>query len=122
MIHQRWTDLKVTKNCRRNNEKTLKSTKAVTTLPLKMIRPFLTYEQALSESEIKKLPYVLGANDQIKNSIKEHILYVRGELELGASYGVYRQGVKLILTLSPEDLLGYETILVATAKVFRPGQ
>jgi len=100
--------------------KTLKSTKAVTTLPLKMIRPFLTFEQALSESEIKKLPYVLGANDQIKNSIKEHILYVRGELELGSSYGVYRQG-KPYIDPESEDLLGYETILVATAKVFRPG-
>ncbi|WP_306518013.1 LysM peptidoglycan-binding domain-containing protein [Rheinheimera sp.] len=100
--------------------KTMKSTKAVTTLPLKMIRPFLTYEQALSESEINKLPYVLGANDQIKNSIKEHILYVRGELELGASYGIYRQG-KAYIDPQTEDLLGYETILVATAKVFRPG-
>ncbi|WP_333796857.1 LysM peptidoglycan-binding domain-containing protein [Rheinheimera sp.] len=100
--------------------KTMKSTKAVTTLPLKMIRPFLTYEQALSESEINKLPYVLGANDQIKNSIKEHVLYVRGELELGASYGIYRKG-KAYIDPQSEDLLGYETILVATAKVFRPG-
>ncbi|MCT6700492.1 LysM peptidoglycan-binding domain-containing protein [Rheinheimera sp. 4Y26] len=100
--------------------KTMKSTKAVTTLPLKMIRPFLTYEQALSESDINKLPYVLGANDQVKNSIKEHVLYVRGELELGASYGIYRKG-KAYIDPQSEDLLGYETILVATAKVFRPG-
>lgn len=100
--------------------KTMKSTKAVTTLPLKMIRPFLTYEQALSESDINKLPYVLGANDQIKNSIKEHVLYVRGELELGASYGIYRKG-KAYIDPQSEELLGYETILVATAKVFRPG-
>lgn len=100
--------------------KTMKSTKAVTTLPLKMIRPFLTYEQALSESDINKLPYVLGANDQVKNSIKEHVLYVRGELELGASYGIYRKG-KAYIDPESEELLGYETILVATAKVFRPG-
>lgn len=100
--------------------KTMKSTKAVTTLPLKMIRPFLTYEQALSESEINKLPYVLGANDQIKNSIKEHVLYVRGELELGASYGIYRKG-KAYIDPETEELLGYETVLVATGKVFRPG-
>ena len=100
--------------------KTLKSTKAVTTLPLKMIRPFLTFEQALTEAEIAELPYVLGADDQWKNTVAEQILYIRGDLELGASYGIYRKG-KQYIDPETEELLGYETILVATGKVFRPG-
>jgi hypothetical protein len=100
--------------------KTLKSTKAVTTLPLKMIRPFLTFEQALTEAEIAALPYVLGADDQWKNTVAEQILYIRGDLELGASYGIYRKG-KPYIDPDTEELLGYETILVATGKVFRPG-
>jgi hypothetical protein len=100
--------------------KTLKSTKAVTTLPLKMIRPFLTFEQALTEDEIAELPYVLGADEEWKNTITEQILYIRGDLELGASYGIYRKG-KQYIDPETEELLGYETILVATGKVFRPG-
>lgn len=100
--------------------KSIKSTKAVTTLPLKMIRPFLTFEQALTEAEIAALPYVLGANEEWKNTIVEQILYVKGELELGSSYGIYRKG-KPYIDPETEELLGYETILVATGKVFRPG-
>ncbi len=100
--------------------KTIKSSKAVTTLPLKMIRPFLTFEQALTEDEIAALPYVLGANEEWKNTVAEHILYVRGELALGSSYGIYRKG-KAYTDPVTEELLGYETILVATGKVFRPG-
>jgi hypothetical protein len=100
--------------------KTIKSTQAVTTLPLKMIRPFLTFEQALTEADIAALPYVLGANDEWKNTVAEQILYVKGELELGSSYGIYRKG-KAYVDPATEELLGYETILVATGKVFRPG-
>jgi len=100
--------------------KKLKSAKAITTLPLTMIRPFLTYEQALSEKEIKDLPYVLGANEQVKNAGQGHILYIRGQLEQGASYGIYRKG-KAYIDPETENLLGYETVLVGTAKAFRSG-
>jgi LysM repeat protein len=100
--------------------KKLKSAKAITTLPLTMIRPFLTYEQALSDKEISDLPYVLGANEQVKNAGQGHILYVRGQLEQGASYGIYRKG-KAYIDPETEALLGYETLLVGTAKAIRSG-
>jgi LysM repeat protein len=100
--------------------KKLKSAKAITTLPLTMIRPFLTYEQALSDKEISDLPYVLGANEQVKNAGQGHILYIRGQLEQGASYGIYRKG-KAYIDPETEALLGYETLLVGTAKAFRSG-
>lgn len=100
--------------------KTLKSAKAITTLPLTMIRPFLTYEQALSDKEIQGLPYVLGANEQVKNAGQGHTLYVRGQLDQGASYGIYRKG-KAYIDPETQLLLGYETQLVGTAKAFRSG-
>ncbi len=100
--------------------KKLKSAKAITTLPLTMIRPFLTYEQALSDKEIKDLPYVLGANELVKNAGLGHILYIEGQLEQGASYGIYRKG-KAYIDPETENLLGYETVLVGTAKAFRSG-
>lgn len=100
--------------------KSLKNVKAVTTIPLMMIRPFLTYEQSLSAERIESLPYVLGADDHVQNASQGHILYVRGQLQQDAAYGVYRKG-KAYVDPATEEVLGYETILVATARAFRPG-
>jgi len=100
--------------------RSLKSTEAVTTIPLMMIRPFLTYEQSLSAERIDGLPYVLGADDHIKNAIQGHILYVRGQLQQDMAYGIYRKG-KAYKDPQTEEILGYETILVGTARAFRAG-
>ncbi|MGI5309901.1 LysM peptidoglycan-binding domain-containing protein [Rheinheimera sp. WS51] len=103
------------------SRKTLKGDNAISTLPLSMIRPYLTFEQALTEERINALPYVLGSNANVKNSTNNHIIYVKGVLDAGASYGVYRKGKPYI---DPETdlILGYETKLVATARAFRSGR
>lgn len=100
--------------------RSLKSTEAITTIPLMMIRPFLTYEQSLSAEKIDGLPYVLGADDHIKNASQGHILYVRGQLQQDMAYGIYRKG-KAYTDPHTEEILGYETILVGTARAFRTG-
>lgn len=100
--------------------KSLKNVKAVTTLPLMMIRAFLTYEQSLSAEQIDGLPYVLGADDHVKNASQGHVLYVRGQLQQDAAYGIYRKG-KAYIDPQTEEVLGYETILVGTARAFRSG-
>ncbi len=100
--------------------KSLKNVKAVTTIPLMMIRPFLTYEQSLSAEQIDSLPYVLGADDHVKNASQGHILYIRGQLQQDAAYGIYRKG-KAYIDPESEEILGYETILVGTARAFRAG-
>jgi len=100
--------------------KSLKNVKAVTTIPLMMIRPFLTYEQSLSAEQIDSLPYVLGADDHVKNASQGHILYIRGQLQQDAAYGIYRKG-KAYTDPQTEEILGYETILVGTARAFRAG-
>ena len=101
--------------------KTLKGTDAVSTLPLSMIRHYLTFEQALSEEQIEALPYILGSNGNVKNSVNDHIIYAKGVLESGGSYGVYRKG-KPYYDPETETVLGYETTLVATARAFRSGR
>lgn len=101
--------------------KTLKGGDAVSTLPLSMIRHYLTFEQALSDEQIAALPYILGSNANVKNSVSDHIIYAKGVLETGASYGVYRKGKPYINTEDGE-VLGYETTLIATARAFRSGR
>lgn len=103
------------------SRKTMKGGDAISTLPLSMIRPYLTFEQALTEEKIAALPYVLGSNANVKNSVNNHIIYVKGVLDAGASYGVYRKG-KPYIDPETETVLGYETKLVATARAFRTGR
>ena len=101
--------------------KTMKGGDAVSTFPLSMIRHYLTFEQSLDDEQIKALPYILGSNANVKNSVGDHTIYAKGVLESGASYGVYRKG-KPYIDLETGDLLGYETTLIATARAFRSGR
>ncbi|MFY8274627.1 LysM peptidoglycan-binding domain-containing protein [Pseudoalteromonas sp. SSDWG2] len=102
-----------------HGRKTLKRD-AVPTISLELLRPFLTYEQALSEDEINAAPYVLGANENVKRSTQGHILYVKGDLERNRSYAIYHKN-RPYTDPQTEELLGYEVKLVATAKAFRSG-
>ena len=101
--------------------KTMKGDDAVSTLPLSMIRHYLTFEQSLTDEQIAALPYILGSNANVKNSVADHTIYAKGVLEPGASYGVYRKG-KPYIDLENGQVLGYETKLVATARAFRAGK
>lgn len=101
--------------------KTMKGDDAVSTLPLSMIRHYLTFEQSLTDEQIAALPYILGSNANVKNSVADHTIYAKGVLEPGASYGVYRKG-KPYIDLENGEVLGYETKLVATARAFRAGR
>ncbi|MEO2281428.1 LysM peptidoglycan-binding domain-containing protein [Pseudoalteromonas pernae] len=102
-----------------HGRKTLKRD-AVPTISLELLRPFLTYEQALSEEEINAQPYVLGANENVKRSTQGHILYVKGNLERNRSYAIYHKN-RPYIDPETEEVLGYEVKLVATAKAFRSG-
>jgi hypothetical protein len=101
--------------------KTMKGDDAISTLPLSMIRHYLTFEQALDEEKIAALPYILGSNANVKNSVGDHTIYAKGVLEPGASYAVYRKG-KPYVDLETGDVLGFETKLIATARAFRAGR
>lgn len=100
---------------------THKAPDAIATLPLGIIRPFLTYDQALSQADIDALPYVLGSNTASKSAAETHILYANSQLIEGAGYAIYRQGRPYIDPDSGETL-GFETNLIASARAFRSGE
>jgi|TARA_B100000929_G_scaffold164117_1_gene130008 hypothetical protein len=99
---------------------TPKGKQAVPTLPLELLRPYLTYQQAISTDGIAEQPYVLGASVNTKMNTMGHVLYVKGDLHLNEAYGVYRQGDKLV---DPEskDVLAHKAELVAIVRAFRSG-
>ncbi len=100
--------------------KTMKDGVAVPTLPLEAIKPFLTFEQALDGALIDQQPYVLGADENVKNQTIGHILYIKGNLERNRVYGIYHKGIPYV---DPEtqETLAYEVKLVGVARAFRSG-
>jgi hypothetical protein len=99
---------------------TPKGKNAITTLPLEVIRPYLTYEQAIDSNKIKELPYILGANENTKTQTLGHILYVNGNLKLHQAYAIYHQGQPYLDPLTGK-VLANRAAYVGMARVFRKG-
>lgn len=91
---------------------------AIPTLPLAVLEPYLSYDQALEKDDLAQFPIVLGSNKNFKMSVTGHLLYVKGNLLQGGNYGVYRQGSAY---KDGSRTLAYETILVGTARAMKPG-
>lgn len=98
----------------------LKNQQPIPTLPLRAIRPYITYEQSLSAEYLDSLPYVMGANVNSKNWIDRQIVYVNQPLDPAQTYAIYRKG-QAYTNLDDDEPLGFETILVGTATVLRAG-
>lgn len=96
-----------------------KPIQAVPSIALAGIEPFLSEEQLVSEEQLQTLPYVLGGQQNVKNSVSGHLLYVQGELDQSQRYGIYRQG-EAYQDPQTGELLGYEAVLMAEAKVLPP--
>ncbi|WP_462169379.1 LysM peptidoglycan-binding domain-containing protein [Pseudoalteromonas lipolytica] len=99
---------------------TPKGKQAVPTLPLELLRPYLSYEQAISADVIVEKPYILGASVNTKMNTMDHILYVKGDLNLNEAYAVYRKGSELIDPTS-QEVLANKAELVAIVRAFRSG-
>ncbi|MBQ4834590.1 LysM peptidoglycan-binding domain-containing protein [Pseudoalteromonas sp. MMG010] len=99
---------------------TSKSKSAITTLPLEMIRSYLTYEQAVDADDVKSKPYVLGSNYNSKTQTLNHIIYVNGNLKLNQSYGIYHLDGPYV---DPKtgDVLANRASFAGTARAFRSG-
>ena len=100
--------------------KQLKDQSPVSIIPLSEISAYLRYENLFTQEQIDSLPYVLGSDEGHKSSIDNFKLYVKGNLVLGQSYGIYNKGDKII---DPEtnELIGYYAVLVGTGKALRAG-
>jgi hypothetical protein len=98
----------------------LKDQSAISTLPLKVIAPFIKYDSILSEEEIEKAPYILGNDEGYNASVDGFNVYVNGQLELGKGYGIY-QKEEAIYDPETEELLGYNIRVVGTGKALRIG-
>jgi hypothetical protein len=99
---------------------TPKSKIAIPTLPLKLIRPYLTYDQSLDGQYLDTLPYLLGSDGSNKKWIDGQILYVNEPLKNPGNYAIYRKG-QAYTNIGKKRPLGYQTELVGIAKLLRTG-
>jgi hypothetical protein len=99
---------------------TSKSKNAISTLPLEMIRSYLSYEQAVDADDVKSKPYVLGSNYNSKTQTLDHIIYVSGNLKLNQSYGIYHLDEPYIDPVT-EKVLAHRASFAGTARAFRRG-
>lgn len=98
---------------------TPKGRDAITTLPLEMIKPYISYEQAMNSDDIKGKPYILGANENTKTQTLGHILYVKGDLQVHKAYAIYHKGDPY--TDLTGEVLATRASYVGIARAFRAG-
>lgn len=94
----------------------------IATIPYSAIAAFLTRPSLLSADEIKAAPRVLAFRDQHMIAGTGHEIYVRNlDAPTNARYAIVHVGDKV---RDPEsgDVLGYQGLYTATARVTEPGR
>lgn len=93
---------------------------AIPTLPLAMIEPFLRYDQAITADQLDGSPIVLGSSRNVLVNTQGHLLYIKGNLNPSASYGIYRQGKPYTDPVTGRTL-AYESRYIGSARVLTSG-
>ncbi len=118
------------------------SDRAIPSIPVEYIRPFLSQQRVVSENEMDDWPYVVSSYDQRLVAATGNKIYVRGldEAETATDYSIYRQGPAYVLPSDADDydrapvvqskynyreiegeILGYQALYVGEAEVVRSG-
>lgn len=96
--------------------------KAIPTLPVNVIGPFLTRPLIVGEEDLDEAPYVVSSLDEHLVAGAGYRVYVRGMGEpKGIDYIVVRRGQAYLNPEDDDDVLGYEAIYLADARLQRLG-
>jgi nucleoid-associated protein YgaU len=91
--------------------------KAISTIPLDVIRPFLSRPRVVSEDVLASAPYVVASSDERLISGAGDKVYVKNVNEdEGKDYSIFRGG-KVYTDPETNEILGYEAIYTADANV-----
>lgn len=95
---------------------------AITTIPLSIIRPFLTKPRVVGDEVLEAAPYVVATEDERLLSGAGDIVYARGVVDAEATkYSVFRGG-KHYLDPQSGELLGVEAIYSGDAVIKQGGE
>jgi len=95
--------------------------RAIPTVPIDAIGPFITESRVLSDDALEQAPYVLSAGREHLVGATGGLIYARRMPEEPARrYGVYRRG-GAFLAADSDEVLGYQATFVADAVLDRTG-
>ncbi len=95
--------------------------KAISTIPMAAIRPFLDRPRVVTEDQLDDAPYIVSSYEEHLISGTGNRVYALNMEEPLAGYNIVRPGVEYI---DPEsgDVLGYEAIYLADAQLVKAGE
>ncbi len=95
--------------------------KAISTIPMSAIRPFLDRPRVVTEEQLDDAPYIVSSYEEHLISGTGNKIYALNLTKPLAGYNVVRPGKEYI---DPEtgDLLGYEAIYLADARLIKEGK
>ena len=92
--------------------------RAIPTIPIDAIRQFLSRPRVVTQKELEDAPYIISSADKHLIAGPGNTIYVRGlKNEQQVEYVVVRPGQVYRNPADPEDILGYEAIHVADARL-----
>lgn len=95
--------------------------KAIPTIPISAIEPFLINPRVISKKELEKAPYIVSSLDQHLVSAEGHTVYARKlNYTEDVRYNIFRPG-RVFRDPNTNEVLGYETTLVSEAKLMKSG-
>lgn len=95
--------------------------KAISTIPMNAIRPFLDRPRVVTEDELDDAPYIVSSYEEHLISSKGNRIYALNLEEPRSSYNIVRPGKEYV---DPEsgDVLGFEAIYLADASLIKEGE
>jgi hypothetical protein len=97
----------------------LKGSRAIPTIPLKLIHSFLSRDYVATDEKLKHAPVILGNNDGNTTFIVGHNIFASSVLK-SALYGIYRRG-RIYTDSVTNEKLGNEMEFIAIARVVNTG-
>jgi hypothetical protein len=89
---------------------------AIASIPSTVIEPFLTQPLVVEADELKGAPRIVAAREGRVFLAKDEKVYVRGALNGGTSFQVFRPGIPLNDPVT-HKLLAYEAVYLGTVKL-----
>ena len=95
--------------------------KAISTIPMNAIRPFLDRPRVVTKDQLEDAPYIVSSYEEHLISGTGNRVYARNLNKPLSGYNIVRPGIEYV---DPEtgDVLGYEAIYLADARLVKVGK
>ncbi|MCK5648017.1 MAG: LysM peptidoglycan-binding domain-containing protein [Gammaproteobacteria bacterium] len=97
--------------------------RAIPTIPLDIISPYMTNNRILNAGEYSNLPYIIDISGEHMSAGADNSIYVMGIAEdtTDTTYGVYRRGNAYRNPANNREILGYEAVFLGDGTLERKG-